>query len=441
VFYLEKNLARSEAVLLLHTIAINSSKGLNGMKNAYMLLALLGILIGSSFINISAQSILEKQVVIEYETAIELQPIDTYLLEVGNHVHIVDIERTEDGSIFVLLFYLDYPQEFSLIQYVPNEGFTFIRNLSYVVSGIYSRDDRLMVVGINQWLIEMDFQGNITAQIQLQIGNQYMYVNRLVVGEDGSFYLIVSDIFNNEQHFMKLDDDGIIIWDEILGSLFSSYHSIEILPNGQSFIISNTHIESRTSNGTLLWKEELGDSRFWYSRSLSMLNDDSLYVLSSYAEGPMLTGRNILRFDTNGNLIWNTSIIGRHPPGSEADVQVNLLNIQEASIFGLLEITAAPLNPYLVEISHNGELLNLWAMETYLLEQEYLEFNTNGSPVIIGLNGTYNDERHLVALTYPQVILQPSNPWSGRTIGLVLILLGSACVVGVVVVFWRSKRE
>ncbi|MHA1577701.1 MAG: hypothetical protein ACTSU3_10110, partial [Candidatus Thorarchaeota archaeon] len=242
------------------------------MKNAYMLLALLGILIGSSFINISAQSILEKQVVIEYETAIELQPIDTYLLEVGNHVYIADIERTEDGSIFVLLFYLDYPQEFSLIQYVPNEGFTFIRNLSYVVSGIYSRDDRLMVVGINQWLIEMDFQGNITAQIQLRIGNQYMYVNRLVVGEDGSFYLIVSDIFNNEQHFMKLDDDGIIIWDEILGSLFSSYHSIEILPNGQSFIISNTHIESRTSNGTLLWKEELGDSRFWYSRSLSMLN-------------------------------------------------------------------------------------------------------------------------------------------------------------------------
>ena len=116
------------------------------MKKAKVSWFLITIFIVCSVITPVAESMVNTDVLVNYENATPLQPVQTDEILVNDSFYVSDTEIAQDGTIFILGFLLDLPHVFYLIRYDADGNFTFIRHFSQVSYGINLLDDEIVIL-------------------------------------------------------------------------------------------------------------------------------------------------------------------------------------------------------------------------------------------------------------------------------------------------------
>ena len=322
-------------------------------------------------------------------------------------------------------------------------------------------DDRIIFLGkVNVEdpfsIIEIDYQGNVTNEIQLALGSQDYSPERMIRGDNDTYYLLVNDYYNWRQHFIKVDSDGSIIWNILLGGyLTMNYDRMAMFGDGKIVLGNWPHITAYDSSGTQCWNTSLGVLNSWASGQQPIIQGNELIIIADYLTNWEFSGRNIMKYNSEGDLLWNVSVGARHPTGSDADLKISGLDVSENKTYGLVEIDGTLHNPYMFQLSNSGELDNYWTLDYFVLGSYYLHLNREGAPVVFAINRTATDTKYLVALTYPSVIPQETGGSDSitttvtgnddevmiqRTIGLILIGLGSVTIVAVLVLYLKKIR-
>jgi hypothetical protein len=138
-----------------------------------------------------------------------------------------------------------------------------------------------------------------------------------VAGQTNSFGAGNSDIF-----LIRLNSNGSIRWSRTVGGSGSDRARTIIKTFDGGFAISGStssfgsgsddmYIVKLDSGGTVSWNRTAGGSNFDYAGSMIQCSDSS-YVLGGYTQsfGAGLYDMYLVKFDKNGNSIWNKTIGG-----------------------------------------------------------------------------------------------------------------------------------
>jgi hypothetical protein len=217
----------------------------------------------------------------------------------------------------------------------------------YVNDSLYAYSAELFINRTIFMLIEIDPAGNfITVRNATIEGGLFWF--RHVVGRDGAVYLLgelSSPYFDNEAHLLKVFLNGTIAWNHKLSGYISDY-DMSILQDGNLFLVNMTHLERRDSNGEPVWLCEFPEGR--YGEKVLAYDNNSVIVKSyCYLD---TSGCSIYRFDLTGNMLANTTLLGRTPTGSEAGVGASAF-VEGDAICALVSFDTTMKDPFLIELS------------------------------------------------------------------------------------------
>lgn len=420
----------------------------------YLALMIVSIIFLGTLTIGNAQTHTGPLLVLEYETALSVQPSSISSIVLSRYEHIDHIVRVDDGSVYILT---RDSHNYSLIMYRSGELSTRIMNFSLMhdiyPSGpespnlgsfsfvamddsIYMGDLYVRPTSSILILTEMDFLGNIVSENNITIVGNF-YVPRLFrVGEDDALYLIVGGLFSEGTHLLKMNINGSLIWNKELS--IDEYIDLDVMSNGQVIFLSASGIESWDSDGEFMWSKRLNPGPYWYPfwepLPIRILDDNSICVIADVTEvsirgpyGP--TNLTLHRFYPNGTILWNTTIIARNSTGTQIDFHANLFEVSRESIHILVDVIGVENNPYLLRMSENLTQFDKWALDIQTLEERQLQFDRDGFPIIFGVD-IISDERRLVAYSFSTTLS-----------GTVLILGGAFSGFCVIVLLLYDRRK
>jgi hypothetical protein len=375
-----------------------------------------------------AQSATENLIVVDYRSLQSVEPtqIATFPL-VGDEV-LGYISKTVDGGMYLSMIDLVY-RNHSIIRFDGASFSSRLWNSPYVSGGIEILENSLYFFsrGFNDAsgtlliLTKIDLSNGSSSDIHVRFTGHIMGPSKLHAGDDGFLYVLGIDPTNHTTYLAKMDTEGFIIWTHMLGSGFYDYYrDIKVLSSGQSFILRNRGIESRDSEGEMLWNISFS-FRDAYPDSFQVVNSDSIYVAyQHYDFGPPINV-SILKLDESGDILWNTTLEARHPSGSIAGLGIGNMLVKGESIQCLVGVDGTFNNPHIVELSQEGEEVGMWS--PIVEDGEYrLEFNERGDNVVFVRD---RDSMQLIAYIFgvsPAVVVLVFGGTALAIVALVVIL-------------------
>lgn len=397
---------------------------------AFLLLLLIGLILVTQS---NGQSISSRTIVINPDSTLQTRPEIADKFEIGEDEYITDIVRLDSGEIFLLLVDQSAAFNRTLVKYDEGKFSQRLRVFSYYPNYrcLESLGDSLFIIrsGYNEGntslrlLTEMDMQGNTISESNITLNIRLFGEEQFLVGADNALYLIGSSYGYEEFHLIKMEHSGSVIFDLELDS-YANY--VQVLPDGQIFILNSTGLESRNSNGERLWYTSLNNEDNWNLRSLQVVDDDSIYIEYLSTDFPKDWG--IYRCDTEGDLMANVTLVGNRD-GFEVDILVNDLMGMDETLYLLCTEGHGYNGTYLIRFSKGLEIINSWApLIVDSMKVLQFEFNRHGESIIFVVAGTTFD-RQILAYKI-----------SGTSFEIVIIAGGVILVTGIVIVIWKRYR-
>ncbi|MFH1835804.1 MAG: glycoside hydrolase domain-containing protein [Methanobacteriota archaeon] len=175
------------------------------------------------------------------------------------------------------------------------------------------------------WLLKYGSNGNLIFDKQIPgVGNSLG--NDVLVSSDGFVYVAGVVVPPYDSWLLKFDSNGNLIWNKTFGgSLQDQAYGLAESSDGSIYVTGltqaappqglnskyNLTLHKFDSDGNLIWDEMLGGGDMDSGRGVSVASDGSVYVTGytkSYGAGSSDVW--ILRFDSDGNLVWDKTLGG-----------------------------------------------------------------------------------------------------------------------------------
>ena len=152
--------------------------------------------------------------------------------------------------------------------------------------------------------------------------------NGIAVAADGSSYVVgTSDSFTTDQFgqpsaaifILKFGSDGSLAWQRVWtgATVFGSFQgpAVAIAPDGSVFVTGLTNTNSANSidavllkfdpNGNLIWQRSWGGTAFDAANAVAVGSDGSAYIAgATFSFGSGSSSLFVVKFDSAGNLVW-----------------------------------------------------------------------------------------------------------------------------------------
>ncbi len=301
----------------------------------------------------------------------------------------------------------------------------------YVNGSLYAFSAELFINRTVFMLMQIDPVGDliIVRNVTIEGG---LFTFRAVVGLDDAVYLLgdlSSPYLDTEAHILKIFINGTTAWNQKLSGHGWDY-DVSLLQDGNLFLVNMTHIELRDSNGEPVWLREFPDGR--YGEKVLAYNSNSAIVKSYCYSDP--SGCSIYRYDLTGNMIANTTLLGRTPTGSEAGVGANVY-IEGDAIYALVGFDTTMKDPFLIELSSNLEFVSSSSLFVVDLRFSHLAFSSDHSPLRFGIGET-EDGDLFCAYSFSEIRGSTSFPFL-----LLVTMLSLGCIGAGVLILYLLRRR
>jgi hypothetical protein len=386
---------------------------------------------------VSAQSA-TNPIVIDYISIPESQPELVDSLELAEYEDVYGPWSIGNGTSYFSIH--NYAADTMTLLKYNEDGFSprlathpdYVMGPLFVNHSLYAFSAELFINRTVIMLIQIDPAGNfITVRNATIEGGLFWF--RTVVGRDGAVYLLgelSSPYFDNEAHLLKVFLNGTITWNHKLPGYVSDY-DMSILQDGNLFLVNMTHLERRDSNGEPVWLRELPEGR--YGEKVLAYGDSSVVVKSCHFSDP--SGYSIYRYNLTGNLLANTTLLGRSPTGSEAGIGADVF-VEGGIIYALVGFDTTMKNPYLIELSGNLDLVSSSSLYVNGLRFSQLGFASDHSPLRFGVRET--DEGDVFcAYSFSETSEDPTS----TNLLLAAAFSGGCIGAGVLILYWFRRRS
>ena len=242
-------------------------------------------------------------------------------------------------------------------------------------------------------------------------------INAVGTFKDGSI-IVGAGASSYDNVIIKYDKNGNTIWKKSIPTYYynskNQYYKINTIniTNDDNIIVgANSQYDGAEkiiikydSNGNLIWKKTLPtykSGEYYYVEQLLISNDNNIIIgVDSYSDSQ---GRAILKYDSNGNLIWNKKIPTYYDNGETRYYRISTTNINNNNeiIVGANGSTDSS-SKSLLKYDSNGNLIwkkdipSYKSGEYYYIEKMNI---TNKNEIIVGVD-SYSDSQGRAILKY-----------------------------------------
>ena len=242
-------------------------------------------------------------------------------------------------------------------------------------------------------------------------------INAVGTFKDGSI-IVGAGASSYDNVIIKYDKNGNTIWKKSIPTYYynskNQYYKINTIniTNDDNIIVgANSQYDGAEkiiikydSNGNLIWKKTLPtykSGEYYYVEQLLISNDNNIIIgVDSYSDSQ---GRAILKYDSNGNLIWKKSVPTYYDNGETRYYRISTTNINNNNeiIVGANGSTDSS-SKSLLKYDSNGNLIwkkdipSYKSGEYYYIEKMNI---TNKNEIIVGVD-SYSDSQGRAILKY-----------------------------------------
>ncbi len=378
-----------------------------------------------------------------------LEPINTSIVELHPDARIIQAKPdAEDNLIILARDTLAYVDHYSL-SFISASGIHHVlkewRHTTFDVRDldIFQEDVYLLTSNESEWypqhhLLMIDLEENTTEAILLNFPSYDFYPISIKVTSQDSLFVLTTNAGTGNYTIFNFNMIGETLW-----NYTSSRPGIRFscLGSGQLVVLDNESLHLINSEGNLEWTQSIGpptdsSTANWFVNSILPLEDDSILIsFNMYVQG----SDRILRFASNGSLIWSESIRGSYSIGGISDTRIDTMFLSSNnSIFVVADVFGTDYNPVLVCLSEDGTLYSGWKFNSEFLFPRLMA-DSQDNPILLGIEHNQYNSTLYVYHYDPSTALPPS----GGSFYLVLSLafVGVVCVLVVFFAKQMAKKE
>lgn len=214
------------------------------------------------------------------------------------------------------------------------------------------------------WLLKYDSKGNQLWNKRAGIKAKYDYGNGVTVAPDGSIvvtgYTTSYGAGNYDLWLLKYDSGGNQLWNKTAGySGDDRGMDVAVALDGSIYVVGYTNSIGAGNNdlwllkfdsqGNQLWNKTVGGGSSDYGYGITIAADNSVYVIGKTSSYKEKRGLLLLKYDSNGNQIWERMPGGETGYGVTVDSKGNIYATGMAST-GLGDL-------WLLKYNSDGDLL------------------------------------------------------------------------------------